>query len=497
MKAIILARVSTEEQKEAGNSLPAQVKRLEDYCQRKGFEIVETFSFDESAYKTKRDEFDKVIALIENQKEKVIVCFDKVDRLSRNIFDPRVPKLYQMARDGKIEIHFASDGQILDDKTSSLQKTNFNMSLVFAEYYSSAISDNVKRAFEAKRRRGEATGPASLGYKNDSSLDGKKIVIPDPDKAHLVTKLFELYATGNYSIKTLRTEITRLGLRTREGKEPSMSVIENILKKTVYTGLAYSKKYNLYYPLPKLHPLVTKEVFDKCQDIRTGRKLNVIFKSKSYIFGNCLLHCKDCGCAYSPETHKGLNYYSCTNSKGICKKELVREEVLLEPIYGLLGRFEGIPEAVQNGLVNELRKTSETEVEYHNKEIKRIQSEYLKVQEKIDRLLDAFLEQTVSITKDIYDKKMQSLKDQQTKLGIELEEHTKADHDYKTTIATVFTIARNAKKIFDSSETHEKRAFLNFILQNPVVNGKNLEFTTKKPWNLVLELASTPTWLRG
>lgn len=27
MKAIILARVSTEEQKDAGNSLPAQVKR--------------------------------------------------------------------------------------------------------------------------------------------------------------------------------------------------------------------------------------------------------------------------------------------------------------------------------------------------------------------------------------------------------------------------------------------------------------------------------------
>jgi len=32
MKAIILARVSTEEQKEAGNSLPAQIERLKNYC---------------------------------------------------------------------------------------------------------------------------------------------------------------------------------------------------------------------------------------------------------------------------------------------------------------------------------------------------------------------------------------------------------------------------------------------------------------------------------
>ena len=40
MKAILIARVSTEEQKEAGNSLPAQVARLEKYCQNKGFEIL-------------------------------------------------------------------------------------------------------------------------------------------------------------------------------------------------------------------------------------------------------------------------------------------------------------------------------------------------------------------------------------------------------------------------------------------------------------------------
>ena len=36
MKAVIIARVSTEEQKEAGNSLPAQVARLESYCEGEG-----------------------------------------------------------------------------------------------------------------------------------------------------------------------------------------------------------------------------------------------------------------------------------------------------------------------------------------------------------------------------------------------------------------------------------------------------------------------------
>lgn len=50
MKAILIARVSTEEQKEAGNSLPAQINRLEQYCRNKGFTVLRSCSFDESAY---------------------------------------------------------------------------------------------------------------------------------------------------------------------------------------------------------------------------------------------------------------------------------------------------------------------------------------------------------------------------------------------------------------------------------------------------------------
>ena len=70
MKAILIARVSTEEQREAGNSLPAQVARLEKYCQSKGFEIQQICSFDESAYTNDRSEFDRIIDLILAQTRK-------------------------------------------------------------------------------------------------------------------------------------------------------------------------------------------------------------------------------------------------------------------------------------------------------------------------------------------------------------------------------------------------------------------------------------------
>lgn len=87
------------------------------------------------------------------------------------------------------------------------------------------------------------------------------------------------------------------------------------------------------------------------------------------------------------------------------------------------------------------------------------------------------------------------MKDEQYRLGIELEEHTKADHDYHIHVSTVFNLCRKIRTLFDSSEPIEKRAILNYLLQNPTVSPKNIEFTLKKPFNLILELSSSPTWL--
>jgi len=54
-----------------------------------------------------------------------------------------------------------------------------------------------------------------------------------------------------------------------------------------------------------------------------------------------------------------------------------------------------------------------------------------------------------------------------------------------------------AKTIFEnSSEPAEKRAFLNYLLQNPTVKEKKLYFSIASPFNLVLELADNPNWLR-
>lgn len=96
------------------------------------------------------------------------------------------------------------------------------------------------------------------------------------------------------------------------------------------------------------------------------------------------------------------------------------------------------------------------------------------------------------ITKDIYDKKHQQYHDQLQLLNIELEEHTKADYDYQTTVASVLSLARRAKAIFDSSEVHEKTELLNYLFQNSTLNERKLDLKLRAPFNLVLELSSSP-----
>lgn len=510
MKSVILARVSTEEQKDAGNSLPSQIMRIERYCTDKGFEVVNTFSFDESAYKRKRDEFDKILDFLKQTDEKIAVCFDKVDRLSRNVFDKRVSELYEKAVSDEIELHFVSDGQVINSQMSAVEKFQFGMSLGLAKYYSDAISDNVRRAFEQKRRKGEVTGYCVLGYINTDDVSGNKTIVPDPRRAHLLVKVFEMYASGLHSVKSIASEISEMDLTNRQDKPVTKSTIYRILNETFYYGLAYSKKYDLYYP-HKYARLIDKRLYDQCQEVRKKRKKTPSkVSSKDFVFSG-MLTCADCGCAISPELKRkksGREYrlYSCTNSKGVCKRRYVNENDLLKPIQDILDQFGSISLKTQQRLVDELRKTTEAEVAFHKAQTTRIQSEYNNLVDRKSRLIDAYLDQ--SITQPDYDKKLQEIMDRLQSLTIELEEHTQADHDYKTTVGTVLSVARRANEIFVSSEIHEKRQFINFLVQNPQMKERELVFELRKPFNYILDLSSLQhkttsisadrsMWLRG
>ncbi len=211
------------------------------------------------------------------------VCFDKVDRFSRNVFDKRVAYLYEMAMKDQIELHFASDNLILTSKISAVEKFHFGINLGLSKYYSDAISDNVKRAYEQKIKNGEWIGKAPIGYTNTTNEKDNKDISLDQTRAPFIIKIFELYASGNSSMRTIKNEMDKLGLRsnTENHKPITISQIEHTLKNPFYYGVMEIK--GKLYP-HKYPPLISKELFDKVQEVRLGyHKKPFKYAAKPYI----------------------------------------------------------------------------------------------------------------------------------------------------------------------------------------------------------------------
>lgn len=85
----------------------------------------------------------------------------------------------------------------------------------------------------------------------------------------------------------------------------------------------------------------------------------------------------------------------------------------------------------------------------------------------------------------MYDSFLREYKSKQQELLEQMQDHSDADEQFYITANLTLNIAKQAKSIFISSEVEEKRQFLGFLLQNCVLNGKNLEFSLRSPFNLM------------
>src|SRR3989344_982941 len=484
MKAIILARVSTEEQKEAGNSLPAQIVRLKKYSQNKGFEIIKEVSFDESAYKEQRNDFDAILDFVIEQKEKVAVCFDKVDRLSRNIFDKRIAVLYEKAIQGQLELHFVSDGQIINDTLSAPDKFRFSMSLGLAKYYSDAISDNVKRAQEQMLRMGTYPARPSYGYKREPISKDKTEIAVDDFASKVVQKAYEWYATSSFSMELLRQKI-----KAEYGVDWSKGMTDKILKDHFYYGIMTWKNKQYKH---KYQPIITKQLFDQVQQVKAGfNKKPFKYAGKPYIYRG-LLRCGHCGLAVTPEKHKGHVYYHCTQYNGKHGAEWLREETITEQIGNVFKKLQ-VPDYVLEQIVASLQTSHEGKADFRETQYKQLTEEheiYTKRLEKIyiDRL-------DGRITDNEYDKFYQSFREKVAEIDTRLSILQEADDNYYITARYLLELANRAYELFKSSEVEERRQLIKLVLSNLRVEDKIVRYDAIKPFDTILNYAERQAWL--
>jgi len=491
MKAILLARVSTEEQREAGNSLPAQLKRLEDYCKSKGFDVIQTYSFDESAYKKNRKEFDKFVEHLLKTKEPLVAVIDKVDRLSRDFFDKRIGELYNKATIGEIEIHFVNDAQILNINTGASEKFTFSIKLGLAKYYSDAISDSVKRSREQMIREKKILGKVPYGYKNERTDDDKQNVVVNRVEAEKVLQLFTLYAGGNYSIDRLSDySKDNWGVRI-----PSTSV-ERIISNKFYIGINTYKKTGEEYP-HKYEQIIPKYLFDKVQEVKEG-KSNFKGKNKttpaSYYSGS-IIKCSVCGCAISPEYKKKIKkfMYSCTQSKRKHGAKYIMESVLTDQLADAFS-YLSVTDEVSNKILEGLKNLNESKFYFTEEKKEELNKQKTTLNKSLQVATNKYLSGNTSITDKEYEENRQQILKNIELVNRQIEAIEQVDESFYITAKSVLAISRKAKELFLSSEVDERKALLNNVLLNLTWNGEKLSYSYKKPFDIIAEFNESPIW---
>lgn len=99
------------------------------------------------------------------------------------------------------------------------------------------------------------------------------------------------------------------------------------------------------------------------------------------------------------------------------------------------------------------------------------------------------------ITDEMYDKKLKEFKERQSAILTDMSIHSEADEEFYLIANTILNIAKRALEIFKSSEVPEKRQLLNFLLQNCQLEGKNLVFSMRSPFDKILATSNQPIGL--
>lgn len=485
MKAILLARVSSREQQE-GMSIPAQERRLREYTDRKGLTVHQVFAITESSTKDTRKEFQKILDLIKKSKEPMALVADTIDRVQRSFKESVV--LEDLRKEGKVEIHFIREGLVLNLKSNSADILRWDMGVMFARSYVLQLSDNIKRSKEQSARNGIWMGLAPTGYRHTVDEKGEKTIEPDPEVAPFISKAFELYATGTYSLGKLRDELTSLGARTKKGKPFAVSQLNKILKKSFYCGRMETKygvvEHNYIC-------LTSPEAFRRVQEVIEGYQSKPKKELTKPFILKGMISCASCGCVVTPEIKKGKYiYYSCTNGKGGCRRVYIREEELIKPLMEYFDRIALSEDQIEE-ITEYLREIHSSESKFHRESLATLRKEQDKLQRRMSQIYDDKLDGIIDET--MYLEKVREYKGRQAEIVEEMGRHEVADQNFHITANMVMKLAARARELFESSEVEEKRQLLNFVFQNLRLDKKTLLVDTYEPFSAMMGYKQCPT----
>ena len=497
-QAVILSRVSSAEQ-EDGKSLDAQVFNARKYCERLHLEELKVFRIVESSTKGTRKQFQEMLNYVKAQKGTTAIVSDTVDRFQRSFKETL--ELNPLLDNGQVELHFVANGLVLNQNSPASDRTMWNMCVLMAESYVLQLKDNTKRGLKQKIREGEYPSKAPVGYKN-VIINGKKTIVEDPNEAPTVRKMFELYSTGNYSIKTISDMFKAQGIKSERGTYHSISTLSKAIQNPFYYGVMRVKGVEY----PHIHgALISKELFDMCQDVRLGyQKKHHNYGCKEFVFrGN--ITCADCGTLISPYTTvkqtkngpKKHNYLMCSHFRAkkegfTCTTEQIPEQKALEQVQAALQKITIAPEVLE-AILEDLRTSTQADVALQQKSEASAKQRISQINTQRDSLFA--MHAAGNITVEYLNGKLKELKDEEKKLKALAQNKAQQTQEAAYNVERLLKLVNKLPELFaKSSKVEEKRAIINLVLSNLRLKGKNLEIFYKKPFSLLAEGSKCFVW---
>lgn len=479
----IYARVSTEHEAQL-SALENQVQYYDDLLARHPEWILYKRYIDEGITGTsvkKRKNFMKMMEDAEAGMFDLIITRE-VSRFARNTVDT-LQETRKLKRMG-VEVYFTEDNiRTLDDEDGELRLT---IMATLAQNESKKTSQRVKAGMKISMQNGVFYGTGNiLGY----DKIGKDMVINE-EQAKTVKYIFKSFLNGK-GTTDIKYDLEEKGILTATGlKKWAASSIVRILENPFYCGtIVYRKSYIPDYleQKPKKNtgqvdkviiegrhePIISKEDFEKAQkllekhsmslnkkrDIGHGIPKSIWSKKLECSCGSTLNRCK------YHKTDDYISYcYQCYNQKnngskrvrlkrgldvtGACDEHLVQEwklEVMANVIFKTIWDDNESIVKVANNLIEEtvnqedINNEIQEEINYCDNKIKMNQ-------DKLDKLLDMYLNELVE--KDKYLIKKKEIDNNLNVLNNKLEE---LKSNIKVSKGTVLTKMEKLRNIVNNS----------------------------------------------
>jgi site-specific DNA recombinase len=347
-RAVICARVSTDQQAERGRSLPSQLAEMRSYAQVHGIEVADDPAslWDEAlvkrVFQVDGKQADEILGWIRgkayfvddisgitpirqrpggaqlyhfiDQQAADVVIFHTVDRITRDEDLIEINVIRRDVRNAGMELHYAADGGKTNLSTMGGMIDTLKAA-VAAEERKKIIERNMRgRMAKAQAGKWVGEGHPSFGYRKVGKLKDAVLEI-DPNKADIVRRIFALYlgSDGNppMSIRAISELLSGEGIPTpQHGLYWCKRTINFVLRNTSYIGRFPYRGIEI--SLPHL-ALIDEATFEAVQArMQKNRECHVHNRVNEYLLTG-RIRCT-CGRAMSGRLKQGKYlYYVCSS----------------------------------------------------------------------------------------------------------------------------------------------------------------------------------------